>query len=323
MSIRLHLPLPYEPAPPIIAAQLAVAPAAADLAGAARWCYELRYLHEHRAQDEIEIAVSFNVRAAAAADAGPAGFDERVVARLVYGDDDEIRSLRLRRTTPSTHWPRAGHVTPAGERIDLGDGVGDGDERDYPIDPPLPAAGWQALSLRWCGLTVADAQNARAALTAVRNRGLVDDASDIPVYRTATVVAADTVAPLNQWSQDFEIGAPGENLEGALVAAFGVLFGARAIGQPLALRLYYAYALAADDPADALLGVLPVALQPPQPLAATTAAEIAARLAGWQAQNQPPSLRARWQIELVQYAQIGTDVPRPLLDLRRLVYRLR
>lgn len=319
MPIRLSVPLPFGPPPPLLASQQADAEGAADLAQAARWRYELHYLHEHRAQDEVEIAVSFNVRAdAAAADAGPAGFARNVVVRLIHSDDGEdVEALQLRRDTPAADWPQAAYLTAAGERIDLGAGVDDGDARRYLL-PPQPVQAWHGVSLRWGGLCVAQAQNARAALSAVRNRGLVDETSDVPVYRTITVVAADAVAPLNRWSQDFAIGAGGERFEAALDAAIGELFGDRAPGQQLSLALSYACAPRPDLPPL----TLPVVLQPPQPFDAATAPRIAAALAAWQAANQPPTLHAEWQVALVQYAQIASE-PRPLLDLQRLVYRLR
>lgn len=320
MPIRLSVPLPFEPPPPLLVSQRADAEGAADLAEAARWRCELQYLHEHRAQDEVELTVSFNVRAdAAAADAGPAAFARSVVVRLIHSDDGEdVEALQLRRTSATTDWPQATYVAAGGQRLDLGAGVDDGDGRRYVL-PPQPAQTWHGVSLRWGGFGVAQAQNARAALTAVRNRGLVDDTSGIPVYRTATVVAADVVAPRNRWSQDFDIGAGGERLESALDAALGELFGNRAAGQPLALTLSYAYAPGPDLP----LVTLPVLRQPPQPFDAATMQRIAAALAAWQASNQPPTRRAEWQIGLVQYPQIAADTARPLLDLPRLVYRLR
>ncbi|HWU51663.1 MAG TPA: hypothetical protein VN153_02510 [Tahibacter sp.] len=325
MPIRLSLPLPFEPPPPLLVSQQADAEGADDLAQAARWCCELRYRHEHRAQDEVEITVSFNVRAdTAMRDAGPALFTRGVVARLIHaGDGEDVEALLLHRTSPATPWPRVVYFTSAGEALDLGDGIDDGEERRYLIPTPQPAPGWHDLGLRWCGLDVARAQNANTALTAVRNRGLVDKRSGIPVYRTTTVTAPQPVAPLNRWRQDFAIRVGDESVEMALTAAVDDLFGDDAFGQPLALALSYAYAPGpADDETDLPLICVPVALQAPQPFDATTSKRIAEALAAWQAANQPPARRAQWRVALVQYAQIAPDTQRPLLDLQSLVYRL-
>jgi hypothetical protein len=325
MPIRLSLPLPFEPPPPLLVSQQADAEGADDLAQAARWCCELRYRHEHRAQDEVEITVSFNVRAdTAMRDAGPALFTRGVVTRLIHaGDGEDVEALLLRRMSPATPWPRVVYFTSTGEALDLGDGVDDGEERRYLIPTPQPAPGWHDLGLRWCGLDVARAQNANTALTAVRNRGLVDESSEIPVYRTTTVTAPQPVAPLNRWRQDFAIRVGDESVEMALTAAVDDLFGDDAFGQPLALELSYAYAPGlADDETDLPLICVPVALQPPQPFDATTSKRIAEALTAWQAANQPPARRAQWRIALVQYAQIAPDTQQPLLDLQSLVYRL-
>lgn len=324
MPIRLSVPLPFEPPPPLLMSQQAEAEGAADLAQAARWRYVLRYRHEHRAQDEVEISVSFNVRAdPAVRDAGPAGFAHTIVARLIHADDGEdVEALRLRRDSPATPWPQVVYFASTGEALDLGDGIDDGDERGYVLPAPQPIPGWQDLGLRWSGLDVVQAQNANAALSAVRNRGLVDDASEVPVYRTSTVTAPQPVAPLNRWRQDFAIRAGDESVETALTAALDRLFGSRLIGQPLALQLSYAYAPGSAGGADLPLVTVPVALQAPQPFDAATPKRIVEVLSAWRATNQPPALRAQWRLALLQYAQIGPDTAQPLLDLQTLVYPL-
>jgi len=324
MPIRLSVPLPFEPPPPVLMSQQAEAEGAADLAQAARWRYALRYRHEHRVQDEVEISVSFNLRADPdARDAGPAGFAHNVVARLIHSDDGEaVEALRLRRDSPATEWPRIVYFTSTGEPLDLGDGVDEGDERRYVLPVPQPVPGWQDLGLQWSCLDVAQAQNANAALSAVRNRGLVGDASDVPVYRTRTVTAPQPVAPLNRWRQDFVIRTGDEPVETALTAALDQLFGNRLVGQTLALQLSYAYAPGSADGADLPLVTLPVALQAPQPFDAAIPKRIVEVLSAWRDAYQPPALRAQWRLALMQYAQIEPDTAQPLLDLQTLVYPL-
>lgn len=332
MPHRSIPPLPAKPAPPVVTEQSAFAQKVASLADTARWRYRLRYLHEHAAQDEVIVAVAFNLASMSdATDDAPPRIEYRVVARLEYSDDGEcIASLRLTRVAeasgPAGNWPDVDWRSPSGEIVDLGNGTGEGAERTYGFDPPVPAGAWPDIGLTWHGLDVAHAQNARASLAAVRNRELepVAGGDEVVVYRTATIDAMTAVAPLNRWSQDIDIGDFGDTVHAALDAILSTLFGRRRVGQRIALELHYAYRLLPDAEPDASLMVMvPVGLSPQLTLDATTVAQIAATLAAWHDATSPPATGAEWVFSLVQFSQVDTREPAPLLDLRRLVYRLK
>jgi hypothetical protein len=328
-------PLLWEPAPPAIETQSASAQGATDLAETALWRYHLRYWHEHQAQDEVVITVSFNSvpssDVAVAADGAPGGVDCRLTVQLDFGDDGEsIEALRLTRepdeAMPAGRWPCVDHRTSDGAISDLGNGVGEGGERTYAFDPPVPYGSSQRIGLTWDGLDVAGLQNARASLVAVRNRGLRDPDPGVEtlVYRTANVQAPTLVMPHNRWSDAIDISALGDTVQVALDAAFTTLFGKHRIGQRIAIKLSYGYSLPPDTGSDtATMAHLPVALSQTQPITAQTSAQVAEALSAWRAANDPPRARGEWVISLAQFAQIDTAAALPLLELDRLVYRLR
>jgi hypothetical protein len=335
MSTRLILPLLVEPAPPTLGPQDATAQGAADLAETALWRYHLRYWHEHAAQDEVIVTVSFNIAPSDDEMNIPADDTPRVncvlAAQLDYSDDGErIEALRLTRAHdepgPAGRWPCADYRSSAGLIVDLGNGTGDGTVRTYAFDPPMLSEGWPGIGLIWSDLDVTCAQNARASLAVVRNRGLGDhDApADEVVYRTATVDALDVVTPFNHWPQDIDISGLGDSVEAALDATFTALFGDRRIGQRATLGLSYGYQLlpAADSDAGPMT-YLPVALYPNQPITATTATQIASTLAAWKEANNPATTGSEWLFSLVLFSQVDTRAPRSLLELGRLVYRMR
>jgi hypothetical protein len=324
-------PLLVEPARPWLETQSATEQGAADLAETAQWRYHMRYWHEHTAQDEVFVTVSLNVpppsddETAIATDGMPPRVDHVFVTRLVHSNDGErIEALLLTREKgqgSSGSWPSADFRSSAGSVVDLGNGVGEGAERRYAFDPPIVVEGGQMIGLAWDGLDVTHAQNARTSLMAVRNRGL--GADDI-VYRTPTLDAQDVVTPLNRWSQPIDISDLGASVEAALDAVFATLFGDRRIGQPVTLGLSYGYqVLPVVDVDVPLMAYLPVGLYPNQPIGATTAAQIAATLRTWMDESNPPTTGGVWMFSLVQFSQVETRAPQPLLELGRLVYRLR
>jgi hypothetical protein len=325
------VPLLVEPAMPSLEMQDATAQGAADLAETARWRYHLRYWHEHAAQDEVIVTAPFNIAppsddgtTTAPADAPPR-FDLVLVAQLAYGEDGgHVEALRLTREQgehgSAANWPCAGYRSPSGLVVDLGNGVGEGAVRMYAFDPPLLSEGWHRIGLAWGTLDVARAQNACVSLAVVRNRGL--GADDIVYRRAAPVDALDVVTPFNCWPQDIDISDLGDTVDAALDAAFALLFDERRIGQRLTLGLAYGYALLpAVDPETALMTHVPVGEYPDARIAATTATQIAGQLAAWKDESKLPTTGAVWLFSLVQFSQI--DARAPLLELGRLVYRLR
>ena len=323
------LPLRAEPPPPVIESQGASAQGAADLVEAVRWRYHLRYLHPHAAQDEVMIVLSLNVATPdeAVADDAPPRDDFRLAARLVYSDDGEfVVALRLTRepddALPAGRWPTADVRLPSEPPVDLGDGVGDGTERTYAFDPPVPGEGWAGVGLTWHGLGVASAQNARASLAVVRNRGLVDPATGgDAVLRTATVQAWGPVAPLNRWPDDIDISGLGDSVGAALAAVLGEFRS----GQRVSIEAFYGYRVQppaerpSSDPDALPLAYLPVGQYGDLAIDASTAARIAETLDEWRRAYDPPARGAQWRLSLVLYAQFVA--PEPLLDLRSLVYR--
>jgi hypothetical protein len=326
-------PLLQEPAPPVIETQGASAQGAAVLAETSLWRYHLRYWHEHRAQDEVIVTASFNrvptSDAAVSSDDAPGCIDCRLTARLDFSDDGEsIEALRLTRepdeAMPAGRWPWADYRASDGAIVDLGNGAGEGEERTYAFDPPAPYWSSQNIGLTWNGLDVAGLQNACASLVAVRNRGLGDQSPGVEtiVYRTANVQAPTVVMPRNHWPDDIDIGALGDTVDAALDAAFTTLFGKHRIGQRVAMKLSYCYSLLPDAGSDAEPMVcLPVALHTVQPITAQTSAQVAAELDAWKAATDPPATGSEWVISLAQFPQF--DAAQPLLELDRLVYRLR
>lgn len=325
-------PLLVEPAMPSLEAQDATAQGAADLAETACWRYHLRYWHEHAAQDEVIVTASFNIpppsddETTTAPTDAPLHFDRVLVAQLVYSDDGgHVQALRLTREhgedgTPA-NWPCTACGSSSGVLVDLGNGAGEGAVRTYAIDPPLMSEGWHRIGLAWDNLDVTHTQNARASLAVVRNRGL---GSDDIVYRRSTVDARDVVTPFNCWPQEIDISDLGDTVDAALDAAFAALFGDRRIGQPVTLGLSYGYQLPPAADADtALTMYVPVGEYPNVRIAATTAAQIAAQLAAWRGAAQPPTTGGVWAFSLAQFSQVDTGTPQPLLDLARLLYRLR
>lgn len=333
MPTRSLIPLYADPPPPLLLAQEASAQGVADLAETARWRYRLRYLHEHRAQDEVIVIASFNVppadAATVAADDAPPRADYRLSARLGFSDDGEhIVALHLSCEQgdpgPAGRWPQADYRSSDGTEVDLGNGVGEAAVRRYAFDPALPYEGWPNIGLSWSGLEVTGAQNACASLAVVRNRGLVDESAAAEfVYRTPTVAAAAAVAPLNRWPEALDIGALGDTPGTALDAAFATLFGGRRIGQPVRLGLSYGYSpLPVGETGTAPMTYLPVGLYPKLLLAEETAAQIAESLARWKEAIDPPTSAGEWSFSLALFSQVDTRESSPLLDLGRLVYRV-
>lgn len=335
MPTRPIPPLPVEPMPPYLATQEAAAEDGDDLAAATRWRYRLRYGHTHAPQDEVVIGASFNVlpwtsAMAVADDAAPARTDVRLCARLDYSDDGErLVALRLvcesDEPGPDGEWPEADIEAWSSGTIALGTGKDDGIGRRYPIEPPLDAGGMPTIGLTWHGLRVADRQNARAALTAIRNRGLAGDdpGSDVVVWRTATVEATTAAVPLIQRPQTIDISALGDSVEAALAAMFVTLFGERCLGQNVQISVAYRYSLAPLDGDSGPTASLPVLLLARQPLGETTLAELTAALAQWQQAQAPPTTQAAWVFSLAQFSQLDTQAMAPLLELHELVCRLR
>lgn len=335
MPTHSPVPLLAEPPPPLLLSQEARAQGAADLAETAQWRYRLRYLHEHRAQDEVIVMASFNVppsedAVATAPGDAPSRADYRLSARLDFSEDGEnIVALRLSceqgEPGPAGCWPYADYASSDGLLVDLGTGAGEGGVRCYVFEPALPYEGWPAIGLSWDGLNVAAAQNARAALAVVRNRGLVDEAAAVEsVYRTPSVAATAAVAPHNRWPHAIDIGTLADSVDTALNAAFATLFGERWVGQPVTLGLSYGYSpLPGAEPDTAPMLYLPVGLHPKLPLEPATATLLAGLLASWKDAAQPPETAGEWAFSLALFSQVDTQAVQPLLDLGRLVYRLR
>jgi hypothetical protein len=160
----------------------------------------------------------------------------------------------------------------------------------------------------------------------VRNRGLGGHDADTQttVYRTATVHARDVVVPRNRWLHDIDISDLGDTVDAALDAAFATLFINVPIGQRVAMRFSYGYALpSGTGPDDAPMAYVPVGLYTVKPITAQTAAQIGALLSDWKTSTEPPAQGAVWVISLAQFSQIDTGTTQALLELDRLVYQLR
>ena len=322
-------PLHREPAPPTLESQDATAQGADGIAQAALWRYQLVYWHEHAAQDEVLIGVSFNVPPASdLVDGAPLRVDRQLIVRLDYSEDGEyIHALRLQlEDAVPEAWPNAEYRSPNGGLVNLGPGSFDGAERTYTFDPPMPFEGWfSRIALTWNDLNVASMQNARATICVVRNRGLVAESASaaVVVYRTTTVEAPGVATPLNRWPQDIDISSLGTSVKTALDAALVALFGQRWIGQVVTMGFAYGYHLSADVPPESQIAVyLPVGVSPKQPMGSETSAQIAALLADWKETVMPATTGGHWAISLLQFSQLETAAPRPLLDLGRLVYRI-
>jgi hypothetical protein len=325
-----------EPAPPALVAQDASAQGAADIAETALWRYHLRYWHEHMAQDEVFVTVSLNLLPASdesviATDCAPPRADYRLSARLLYSDDGErIEALLLTRETDepvsATSWPHADYQPSSGLSVELDNGAGDGLVRLYAFEPAVPSEGERVIGLTWGGLNVTAAQNACAALAVVRNRGLgTGDASeDDLVYRTATVYASSVVTPANRWPQDMDISHLGDTVDAALAALFAALFRDRQIGQRVMMELHYGYLLLPQAELDTAPRVyVPVGLYPSLSITLETAAQIAWTLSTWKDTHKPVATGGEWLFSLALLSQIDPHARQPLLNLARLVYRLR
>ncbi|MEO8672196.1 MAG: hypothetical protein ABI411_12840 [Tahibacter sp.] len=337
MPTRSITPLAIEPAPPIVLSQEALPQGASDLAKCAQWRYHLRYWHPHAPPDEVFITATFNTlpesdETSVATDDAPPRFEDRLIAQLVYSDDGErIQSLRLTRESDgvgaSHRWPHAEYHASGGVIAELGNGIGDGTTRTYAFDPPVESDGGSStLSLSWEALAVSRAQRASASLFAMRNRGVAgeDPTMDIVVFHTATVDARNTVAPYIRWPQEIDISELGDTIEAALDAAFCTVFDERRIGQPVSLKIDYAYAISpSTDPELEILATLPATMVPRLLVTETSAAEIATALATWKDALAPETRSARWLISLVALSQLDTRAPTPMLELGRLLYRLR
>jgi hypothetical protein len=335
MSTRSIVPLHSDPPPPALLSQEAVSQGAADVAEAALWCYRLRYWHPHAAQDEVLITASFNIpsldETAIVAGDTPPRVEYRFGARLEYSADGErIEALRLTRgeseAVSAGRWPSIDYHTSSGLAVELGNGKGEGAVRTYAFDPPVLSGEWPIIGVTWSGLGIAGMQNACASLAAVRNGDLdpQDASEDYLVYRTATTYASEAATPFNHWPQTFDISDLGDTLDTALDAAFRALFGERRIGQRIRIELRYGYRLSPEaEPGIEQKVYLPVALYPNHAIAADTAAQITAAASAWKDLNNPAATGGEWLFSLVQFSQIDTRTPRPLLELSRIVYRLR
>lgn len=90
------------------------------------------------------------------------------------------------------------------------------------------------------------------------------------------------------------------------------------------MKLSYGYSLLRATGADAApMACLPIGLCTIQPITAQTSAQVAEVLSAWKAASDPPTARGEWVISLAQFPQTDTVAARPLLELDRLVYRLR
>lgn len=316
-----------EPMTPQLETQRAITDDADGLAGLVRWRYYLRYLHEHAPQDEVDIALNFNLRppeaTTPATDDAPAQTEYRYVARVRHSADREnIEALLLRRVGEAP-WPSADCHVFEEDPIDLGGGTGEGAERCYALDPPLAVGSWLRIGLSWDGLDLLTAQSVLVSLAARRDPAPAAAQHDAPVVQGTAVVVGPLLKPLNRWPEEIDIDDQGETLAAALDAVFVALFGERRIGQPVALQFSYGYAIRPDGGEAGPFAYVPALLHAVQPLAATTASQAAAALDDWLQQTDPPRRAGRWSLTLTQFSQVDPDAREPLLGLSRLIYRLR
>ncbi|HEX2209975.1 MAG TPA: LysM domain-containing protein [Longimicrobium sp.] len=230
-------------------------------------------------------------------------------------------------------WPGSGapsvRCTLAdGTAFDLAADAGGENRQTYrfPAEPAVPPYTRLTLAYRFSGLNVVRQQNARAWIGITRNEGLhpVARVADAFVYRTPDAGFADISTPLLVWERPLEAAPAGQALEPALRKILGEVLGDAPAGQQVAVAAQYGFALVddPDDPAAALVTLLPVKLLPRFTWRDTAPAELAAALEAWRADARPTTDGGRWVFSVGVHSAVEGDLPRPLLELRHLFQRL-
>jgi hypothetical protein len=324
------LPLYAEPPPPVLMQQSAMAQDGDGLDAVAGWRYRLNYWHPHLAQDEVIVTASFNTAMpddlADSAETEPPQYSTSFTAQLLYDEDGEwIRALRLtceaEEQTEDLHWPQAEYQASGGEVISLGRGAGEGAMRTYAFEADVPYEGAPIIGLCWDALRLNVARDGRAALTAVRNRGLVPSSPSaaVRVYRTATVLADVPVVPLIRRTQEIDISPFGGTVGAALEAAFALWLSGGPDTQRVTVNAQYG---AHVDGAAGPTVYWPVGVYENLCLEATTGARIAASLEEWKTSTASMTTGGHWLFSLQLFAKRNEGRDVPLLNLERLVYPL-
>jgi len=280
-------------------------------------------------------SVQAEVEEPAAQEAGPEPVEFKFEVRLQWQEDGtaaggmRLQALSLKRLQdepgPAGKWPRVFCRAADGSDVELTLKEEEEGTATYtaPPEPVISAGSWPIVTLDWEGLDVTAFQNAKASLSVSRNQKLLGDqgpdTTEGFVYQTPTVDAPAPVLPLNLWPQSFEIA--GDDVAGALQAAFGHLFGSQE-GLPMTISVAYGYGTVPGD--EDLLIFLPVTLYPNVELSAQTAGAVAAAVKAWEDGAKPnPDFPYRiWAFSVTLHSQVNPTSLAPLLALERLTYKI-
>lgn len=240
--------------------------------------------------------------------------------------------------SPSGTWPDIFYTPPGGEPIQLTFDTlltPTSALYDFPSGPDglYPAQTAQTIGLAWADLDVDQFQNAKASLAVRRNARLLGETgpgtNEDFVYHTPDITAENSLWPLLDWSQRFEIGSGAQTgFAAALQTALTQILGTPD-GQNITLAVAYGSELIPPTPQDpeGVVTYLPVTLYPHTTFTATTAATLEAELAQWLSLHTPASGGGEWAVSLIFYADppagdVGSEPGRSLLVVDRLIYRL-
>lgn len=265
----------------------------------------------------------------------------RYVVRVNYTPDDGLDTLVLTVEAggqgPGGAWPTVTYTPPDGTPLDVPFFSATATSATYcfprqatPPDTPYPAGSAQCLGFAWAGLDVTQIQNARGHLSVRRNQHLLDDGTETNldfVLRTPDVTAAEIVWPWLSWDDRIVIGrGPASGFAAVLGTAIEALLGTPA-GQPISLVGGYGYELvtpSADD-AEGVVAYLPAKLRATAVYEATVASDLAGEMVSWFETRNPSEVGSEWIVGVTLYSTVDAAAGsrgRPLLDVRRLVYRL-
>jgi len=226
---------------------------------------------------------------------------------------------------PTGEWPDVTYRSPTGLTVQLGSGSTEGGIRVYRFYDPPPEEAWASIELGWAGLNTASFQNARSALSVLRNRMLFEpDQPQIPtasdfVFRSPQVQAPSVTTPLNQVPVAYDISGLGATLAEALQAALDALFDGNWLGKRVTMQLSYGYALVPGN--TTLVTALPIGLYPSQTLSADTPGDVQAYMDAWFAAQSPVTEGGNWEIRLTQLSELTAD-RRAVLEVGPLRYAL-
>lgn len=224
---------------------------------------------------------------------------------------------------PNGQWPDLVLTAASGEVYKLGSGTGSDLTRRYEVCPRLDPQAWLQLSLSYAHLRIADYQNARAQLSVVRNRDLIDGALTTPsfVFASAPVQAPASATPLNQWTSTVDIGDQGSSPTAALGAAIQALTGGEL---PVTITVSYGYELTAPSggASRGLTTYLPVYLVPNQLWSEALASELSQQLQQWIKDYQPNPKGGEWSFGLTAHSTLDATGTLAVLEVGSMRYGL-